>query len=102
MKKISFLLPTLFFLNFGMAIRTSSGGVNPLPAIDQILTFTENKGQLTDLKGNLRPDILFCSMQKGMNIYIKNNSIIWDHIKEHSMIWKQQNIIDIREPRLFF
>jgi len=60
-----------------MAIRTSSGGVNPLPAIDQILTFTENKGQLTDLKGNLRPDILFCSMQKGMNIYIKNNSIIY-------------------------
>ena len=60
-----------------MAIRTSSGEVNPVPANDQILTFTENKGQIADLKRNLRPDILFCSMQKGMNIYIKNNSIIY-------------------------
>ena len=45
------------------------------------LRFTENKGQVTDINGCLRPDILFTSAQRGVNLYLGNNGIAYQFIK---------------------
>ena len=34
------------------------------------LRFTENKGQVADLEGNLRPDILFTAQSNGVKLFL--------------------------------
>ena len=39
------------------------------------VTFKENKGQIVDTRGNLRPDILFKTSQQGLDIYLRKQGI---------------------------
>jgi hypothetical protein len=39
------------------------------------LVFTENKGQVIDFEGNVRPDVLFSAFQNGVNLFVTANSI---------------------------
>lgn len=41
----------------------------------QGLCFTENRGQVADLNGRLRPDILFTAQRKGVKLFLGNNGI---------------------------
>ncbi|HRG88275.1 MAG TPA: hypothetical protein PLW44_04585, partial [Chitinophagales bacterium] len=36
----------------------------------QMLRFTENKGQVADMEGNLRPDILFTAQSNGVKLFL--------------------------------
>lgn len=39
------------------------------------LSFTQNKGQVIDTKGNLRPDILYTANANGVSMYFRNTSV---------------------------
>jgi len=39
------------------------------------LTFTENKGQVVDTRGNLRPDILYTAEANGAMLYFRSNGV---------------------------
>jgi len=45
------------------------------------LLFMENKGQVTDVKGKLRPDILFTANSGGAKLYLSANSIHYQFTK---------------------
>lgn len=39
------------------------------------LSFTENKGQIVDTRGNLRPDVLFTSAVNGSQVYFRKDAV---------------------------
>ena len=47
----------------------------------QPLLFIENKGQIADMDGNLRPDILFTTHSKGVNLFFTKNGISYQFQK---------------------
>ncbi len=80
--KIIVLLPAIIFVCFLFAQTTP-----PQPAAynqklqSSSLLFMENKGQIADDKGNLRPDILFTANSAGAKIYLSANSIHYQFTK---------------------
>jgi hypothetical protein len=70
MKKILVLAFLLLGCWVGAHNRVSAAETPKLP-----LSFTENKGQVVDSKGNLRPDILYTAVNNGVSIYFRNNTV---------------------------
>lgn len=56
----------------------ATAGVNP-KATDWLknkeLAFVENKGQVTDTRGDVRPDILYTTDLNGVNVYFRNDAV---------------------------
>ena len=50
----------------------------------QAITFTENKGQISDQHFNLRPDVLFSGETDGMVYHLRNNGVSYQFSKVDS------------------
>jgi len=48
--------------------------------------FTENRGQIVDTKGELRPDILYTASAGGVNVYFAKNRVSYVFTKVHGSI----------------
>lgn len=75
---------TLIFLLVASANFLTAGN----PTLDnkqlpeQPLLFTENKGQIADIKGSPHPDILFTTHSKGVNLFFTKNGISYQFQKK--------------------
>ena len=49
---------------------------------EQPLLFTQNKGQVTDMKGETRPDVLFTTHSKGVKLFFNKNGISYQFQKK--------------------
>ena len=49
------------------------------------LLFMENKGQVADMEGKLRPDILFTSYSKGTKLFFSADGIYYQFMKSEML-----------------
>lgn len=66
------------------------------------LRFTENKGQVTDIEGNLRKDILFTAQSAGVKLFITNNGIYYQFSRKFLSNEKSASLPDSKDglPRI--
>lgn len=69
-----------------------------IPKQKQEISFQENKGQVSDQKGNARPDVLFSGSDGAMNYHLRNNGISYQLYqtisskKENEYHWLKSSI----------
>ncbi|MBL0020756.1 MAG: T9SS type A sorting domain-containing protein [Bacteroidetes bacterium] len=79
------LIVVFLFPLWGMASGTNppSLGFDP-DKVSSRLLLMENKGQVTDLQGNLRPDVLFLGQNGGMKVAIRTTGISFQFEKREA------------------
>lgn len=78
-----FLLPTILLLSTVVSATVKPGHYSDLRGAG--IGFTENKGQIADHEGNLRPDVLFTGDGGGTSLFIRNNGISYVLTKSDEM-----------------
>jgi hypothetical protein len=86
MTSVSKLKLLLFVTLYLQATAKNLPGNQPLKVAAQLLSFTENKGQICDQNSKPRPDILFSGSADGMDYHLRKNGISYQLNKISS--WK--------------
>jgi hypothetical protein len=87
MKKLLYLLPALLFLNLAVPVQGRIPGTKPTPEKvnamkrNTSLSFIENKGQLTNMAGKPRPDILFTANSGNTQLFLNSTGIHYQFTK---------------------
>lgn len=66
------------------------------------ICFTENNGQVADIQGNQRPDVLFTASGKGFNFYIRNSGISYVLVKTDDISEDALEDYQIKEKLNFY
>lgn len=84
-------LPLLFLFHFGSLLHSSSKTptISASPKTIQELSFTENKGQISDQFYHARPDVLFSGTNGDLVFHLRNNGISYQLSSVSD--WKTQN-----------
>lgn len=83
MKSTIYTITTVLLAGIFSSLRAE----DPAKKNDQVLSFTENKGQVCDQNNNLRPDVLFSGTNNGMLFHLKKNGVSY---QLHKVLkWKE-------------
>lgn len=78
MRKLYTLIVILAFISNTLSAGTLADNKS---LNEQPLLFTQNKGQIADFEGNLRPDVLFTTHSKGVKLFFTKNGISYQFQK---------------------
>jgi hypothetical protein len=90
MKK-TLLLSLFIALAYSISATTHDVDVEKLKNFKSNLSFTENKGQISDQNYNPRPDVLFSGAAKGLQFHIRKEGVSYQTYRVDS--WKPQDEI---------
>jgi len=85
-KTIILLCALIALSEFSYAQKTNGAGTHSLRGSG--LNFTQNKGQIVDVKNQLRPDILFRGEAKGTDVYIRKTGISYVQSNEDKVLYE--------------
>ena len=87
-KKI-FLLAAFASLTISISANTNTNELEKFNSAKSSVSFTENKGQISDQNYNPRPDVLFSGEANGLTFHIRKDGISYQTSRVDS--WKQQD-----------
>jgi hypothetical protein len=87
-KKI-LLLASFAALTISISANTNTSELDKFNSAQSNVSFTENKGQISDQNYNPRPDVLFSGAANGLTFHIRNNGVSYQTSRVDS--WKQQD-----------
>ena len=88
MKK-TLLLSSLAVLTASVSANTNTSELDKFNSAKSIVSFTENKGQISDQNYNPRPDVLFSGAANGLTFHIRKDGISYQTSRVDS--WKEQD-----------
>ncbi|MDA7744752.1 SBBP repeat-containing protein, partial [bacterium] len=84
------LLPALFaILTISVSANINSSELDKFNSAKSSVSFTENKGQISDQNYNPRPDVLFSGAANGLTFHIRKDGISYQTSRVDS--WKEQD-----------
>ena len=89
MKNKLFLLAFFATLTISISANTNTSELEKFNSAKSSISFTENKGQISDQNYNPRPDVLFSGEANGLQFHIRNNGVSYQTSRVDS--WKQQD-----------
>ena len=89
MKNKLFLLAAFASLTISISANTNTNELEKFNSAKSTISFTENKGQISDQNYNPRPDVLFSGEANGLTFHIRNNGVSYQTSRVDS--WKQQD-----------
>ena len=87
-KKI-LLLAAFASLTISISANTNTNELEKFNSAKSTISFTENKGQISDQNYNPRPDVLFSGETNGLTFHIRKDGISYQTSRVDS--WKQQD-----------
>ena len=88
MKK-SLLLALFAILTISVSANINSSELDKFNNTKSTISFTENKGQVSDQNYNPRPDVLFSGVANGLQFHIRKDGVSYQTSRVDS--WKQQD-----------
>ena len=88
MKK-SLLLASFVAFTISVSANTNPSELDKFNSAKSVVSFTENKGQISDQNYNPRPDVLFSGAANGLTFHIRKDGISYQTSRVDS--WKQQD-----------
>jgi hypothetical protein len=88
MKK-SLLLASFVVFTISVSANTNTSELEKFNSAKSVVSFTENKGQISDQNYNPRPDVLFSGAANGLTFHIRKDGISYQTSRVDS--WKQQD-----------
>ena len=89
MKNKLFLLAAFASLTISISANTNTNELEKFNSAKSTISFTENKGQISDQNYNPRPDVLFSGEANGLTFHIRKDGISYQTSRVDS--WKQQD-----------
>ena len=83
------LLTSSVSLAIGVSANINTSEIEKFNSAKSSVSFTENKGQISDQNYNPRPDVLFSGAANGLQFYIRKDGISYQTSRVDS--WKQQD-----------
>ena len=75
MKNKLFLLASFSALTISISANTNTSELEKFNSAKSSVSFTENKGQISDQNYNPRPDVLFSGAANGLQFHIRKDGI---------------------------
>jgi len=89
MKNKLFLLASFAALTISISANTNTSELEKFNSAKSSVSFTENKGQISDQNYNPRPDVLFSGEANGLTFHIRKDGVSYQTSRVDS--WKQQD-----------
>ena len=89
MKNKLFLLASFAALTISISANTNTSELEKFNSAKSSVSFTENKGRISDQNYNPRPDVLFSGEANGLTFHIRKDGISYQTSRVDS--WKQQD-----------
>ena len=83
------LIAALATLTISISANTNTNELEKFNNAKSTISFTENKGQVSDQNYNPRPDVLFSGAANGLTFHIRNNGVSYQTSRVDS--WKQKD-----------
>ena len=83
------ILTLTLFLALASTIVAKTSELDKFNNTKSTISFTENKGQVSDQNYNPRPDVLFSGVANGLTFHIRNNGVSYQTSRVDS--WKQKD-----------
>ncbi|MDA7836719.1 SBBP repeat-containing protein [Salibacteraceae bacterium] len=85
----TFLFVSMAVLTSSVSANTNTSELDKFNSTKSVVSFTENKGQISDQNYNPRPDVLFSGVANGLTFHIRKDGISYQTSRVDS--WKEQD-----------